>query len=55
MSLIHLNDIVSVEIFPYKTTDVLGIEERLPFKDGVYGHIVSNAVLEHVRNPIVAA
>jgi SAM-dependent methyltransferase len=55
LSQIYYDNVVNFEIVPYKSTDVLGIAEKLPFKDGVFDHIVSNAVLEHVRNPMAAA
>lgn len=49
------NDVVNLEIADYATTDVLGICERLPFKDNSFGGIISVAVLEHLKDPFKAA
>lgn len=48
-------DIVNFEIVAYDTTDVLGVGESLPFLDGVFDAVHSNAVLEHVRDPVQCA
>lgn len=51
----YYHNVVNFEVVPYDTTDVLGIAEKLPFKDGVFDYVISSAVLEHVRNPAAAA
>lgn len=50
----YLN-VINYEVVAYPTTDVLGLVERLPFRDGVFDYVLSNAVLEHVRDPFAAA
>jgi len=50
----YLN-VVNYEVVPYPTTDVLGVVEHMPFKDDVFDFVLSNAVLEHVRDPFAAA
>lgn len=47
--------VVNLEIVPYRTTDVLALNERLPFADGTFDGVLSLAVLEHVRNPFASA
>jgi SAM-dependent methyltransferase len=39
----------------YDSTDVLGVAEVLPFRDGAFDAVLSIAVLEHVRDPFRAA
>jgi SAM-dependent methyltransferase len=48
-------NVVNYEVVPYATTDVLGIVERMPFADEAFDFVLSNAVLEHVRDPFAAA
>jgi SAM-dependent methyltransferase len=48
-------NVVNLEAVAYRSTDVLGDNERLPFADGVFDGVMSLAVLEHVRNPLSAA
>jgi SAM-dependent methyltransferase len=48
-------NVVNYEVVPYATTDVLGIVERMPFADEAFDYVLSNAVLEHVRDPFAAA
>jgi hypothetical protein len=50
----YLN-VVNYEVVAYPTTDVLGIVERMPFRDDAFDVVLSNAVLEHVRDPFEAA
>jgi SAM-dependent methyltransferase len=52
---IEYPNVVNLEVVPYRTTDVLGDNERLPFKDASFDGVLSLAVLEHVRNPIACA
>lgn len=44
-------NVVNLEIAPYPSTDVLGVGEWLPFRDGSFPMVISVAVLEHVRDP----
>jgi SAM-dependent methyltransferase len=52
---IYYENVVNFEIVPYDTTDVLGVGEELPFKDGVFDAVFSLAVLEHVKDPFRCA
>jgi SAM-dependent methyltransferase len=49
------DDVVNFEIAPYDTTDVRGVGERLPFRDGVFDAAFSLSVLEHVTDPFACA
>jgi len=51
----YYSNVINLEIAPYITTDVVGIAESLPFKDNSFDAAVSIAVLEHVRDPFLAA
>lgn len=44
-------NVVNFEVVPYDSTDVLGVGEFLPFKDGTFDGVFSHSVLEHVRDP----
>lgn len=48
-------NVVNFEIAPYDTTDVRGVGERLPFRDGVFDAAFSLSVLEHVTDPFACA
>lgn len=48
-------NVVNFEIVPYATTDVLGVNEELPFQDNVFDAVFSLSVLEHVKNPFQCA
>lgn len=51
----YYSNVVNFEIVNYPTTDVLGIGERLPFKDNTFDAVFSLNVLEHVVNPFESA
>jgi len=48
-------NVVNFEIVPYESTDVLGVGEKLPFKDNAFDAVFSFAVLEHVSDPFACA
>jgi hypothetical protein len=52
---LYYPNIVNYEIVAYDTTDVLGVGEQLPFVDGAFDMVISNAVLEHVVDPFLCA
>jgi SAM-dependent methyltransferase len=52
---VYYERVVNFEIVPYDTTDVLGVGEDLPFKDGSFSAAISIAVLEHVKDPFRCA
>src|SRR6185437_4983340 len=45
---------VNLDLFPMPGVDVAADAERLPFPDGVFQRVECDAVLEHVRDPIMA-
>jgi len=47
--------VVNLEVVPYRSTDVLGPNQRLPFVDGAFDGVMSLAVLEHLPDPQAAA
>ena len=51
----YFANVVNFEIVDYDSTDVLGVGERLPFRDGTFDAVLSLAVLEHVRDPFRCA
>lgn len=51
----YYSNIVNCEIVAYDSTDVLAAAERLPFRDGSFDAVMSMNVLEHVKNPFLAA
>lgn len=52
---IYYDNVVNFEICDYDSTDVRGVGERLPFRDGVFDAAFSFAVLEHVKDPFACA
>lgn len=47
--------VLNFEIVPYRSTDVLGVGEHLPFADDTFDAVLSLTVLEHVRDPFRCA
>ncbi|HEX5326319.1 MAG TPA: methyltransferase domain-containing protein [Acetobacteraceae bacterium] len=52
---VYYDHVVNLDIVDYDTTDVICIAEALPFVDGAFDAVISVAVLEHVRDPFIAA
>jgi SAM-dependent methyltransferase len=52
---VYHTNVVNLEIVDYDSTDVIGVGEQLPFKDGTFDGVISIAVLEHVRDPFACA
>jgi SAM-dependent methyltransferase len=52
---VYYENVVNYEIVDYDTTDIVGVGEKLPFKDGSFDLVLSLAVLEHVRDPFACA
>jgi SAM-dependent methyltransferase len=48
-------NVINLEIVDYASTDVLGVGEALPFLDDSFDAVLSLAVLEHVRDPMLCA
>lgn len=48
-------NVINFEIVNYPSTDVLGVNERLPFADNTFDAAFSLAVLEHVKDPFASA
>jgi SAM-dependent methyltransferase len=47
--------VICVEVTPLPTVDVLAVNQRLPFRDGVFDAVLSLNVLEHVTDPFACA
>jgi SAM-dependent methyltransferase len=52
---VSYDHVVNYEIVAYDTTDVVGVGEELPFADESFDAVISNAVLEHVKDPFRCA
>lgn len=48
-------NVVNLEIAPFPSTDVIAVAEQLPFNDNTFEAIISCAVLEHLKDPFLAA
>lgn len=44
-------NVVQLDIFKFPCTDVIASADALPFKDGVFSGVVSQAVFEHLKYP----
>lgn len=49
------SNVVTLDVVPYDTTDVLAVGESLPFLSDSFDAVLSLAVLEHVRQPFECA
>jgi SAM-dependent methyltransferase len=52
---VYFGNVVNYEIVDYKTTDVVGAGDDLPFQDNSFDGVLSIAVLEHVKDPFRCA
>lgn len=52
---VYYSNVVNFEMMDYPTTDVIGVADRLPFKDDSFEGVISIAVLEHVKDPFRCA
>ncbi|QGM97597.1 methyltransferase domain-containing protein [Methylocystis parvus] len=52
---VYYSNVVNLEVKDYPTTDVIGVADRLPFKDDSFEGVISIAVLEHVKDPFACA
>lgn len=51
----YYENVITLDIADYPTTDVVAIGESLPFKTDTFDAVLSLSVLEHVRNPFECA
>lgn len=51
----YLDNVINLEIVPYRSTDVLAAAQQLPFVDQSIDAVLSLNVLEHVRDPFASA
>ena len=47
----NFDNVLQFEIVKYPSTDVVGVGEKLPFKDNSFDAVISESVLEHVEDP----
>ncbi len=52
---VYYPNVVNYDVVDYDSTDVIGVGEALPFKDGSFDGVFSLSVLEHVRDPFTCA
>jgi len=52
---VYHDNVVNYEIVAYDSTDIIGVAECLPFRDGSIDAVLSLNVLEHVKDPFTAA
>lgn len=52
---VYYSNVVNFEPVDYDSTDVRGLSEELPFVDNAFDAVLSLSVLEHVKNPFLAA
>lgn len=52
---LNFDKLVNLDITPSKGVDVIGDSHRLPFKDNSFDLILSQATLEHCKQPFTAA
>lgn len=50
-----VDTVVKFDVFAMPHVDVVGTGEKLPFRDGVFGGVMSGAVFEHIQQPFVCA
>lgn len=50
---VYYSNVINLEVKDYVTTDVLGVADRLPFRDESFEGVISIAVLEHVKDPFL--
>jgi SAM-dependent methyltransferase len=48
-------NVINLEVAEYTSTDILAVNEKLPFRDETFDAIFSFAVLEHVKDPFRSA
>jgi SAM-dependent methyltransferase len=51
----YLPNVINLEVVPYDSTDIVAPAEQIPLADESMDAVISSAVLEHVRNPWLAA
>ena len=51
----YLDNVVNLEIVPYRSTDVVAVAEQIPLRDESVDAVICSAVLEHVKRPWLAA